>query len=109
MQLLPLLLVRGSPPPYFVEFDQIGGVQIAFSYRNYFGVCEGSKTFFFLKKICSEMTPECFLVWQDDDWWRRWKEMAVVAYFFDQSIYLSDEGQLRDIPPPPAHRHLPRR
>ena len=38
-------------------------------------------------------------VWQDADWWLRWKQMVVVAYYFDQPIYLSDKGQLRDMPP----------
>ena len=48
-------------------------------------------------------------VWQDADWWRRWKQMVVVAYYFDQPIYLSDNDQLRGIPPPPlAHCHRPR-
>ena len=38
-------------------------------------------------------------VWQEADWWQRWKQIVVVAYYFDQPIYLNNEGQLRDMPP----------
>ena len=36
--------------------------------------------------------------WFWEDWWPHWKNKVVKAYYFDQPLYLSTDGHLRDMP-----------
>ena len=36
--------------------------------------------------------------WFWEGWWHHWKNMVAKAYYFDQPMYLSTDGHLRDMP-----------
>ena len=36
--------------------------------------------------------------WFWEDWWPHWKNKVANAYYFDQPLYLSTDGHLRDMP-----------